>query len=82
MRDTLASADAVPAPVDPALGWLADWHLGLTRLSLFGTDEGKRAAFVRLPERKVAVIILSESDALDARAVAEAILSRLVATRR
>src|ERR1044071_3638697 len=50
----------------------------MTRVALYGTPEGKRNAFVRIPERKVSVIILSDQDGLDARGLAERILARLL----
>ena len=81
VRDTLAASDAAAVPVDPAKGWQADSYRETTRLSLFATPDGKRGAFVRLPERKVAVIILSDTEALDARGIAESITRRLVGGR-
>jgi cyanophycinase len=78
VRDTLAASDAAAVPVDPARGWQSDSYKGATRLSLYTTPDGKRGAFVRLPERKIAVIILTDSDGLDAKLLAERILGRLV----
>lgn len=78
VRDTLAASDAAAVPVDPAQGWQSDSYNGTTRLSLYATPDGKRGAFVRLPERKIAVIILTDGDSLDAKALAEAILIRLL----
>ncbi len=81
VRDTLAASDAAAPPVDPAQGWQTDRYRGTTRLSLFATPDGKRAAFVRLPDRKIAVIILTDHDNLDARALAEQITGHLVSVR-
>src|SRR6185369_16332592 len=76
--DSTDASDAA-ARVDPAKGWQADkpWT-GMTRLALYGTADGKRNAFVRIPERKVSVIILSDQDGLDARGLANQIVSRLL----
>lgn len=45
--------------------------------AVYGTSDGKRNAFVRDLSGGVAVIILTESDSLDARSVAAAIIDRL-----
>lgn len=63
---------------DPARGWTADTYRGVTRLSAFGTADGKRHAFVRIPERQATVIILTNDDAADAKAIAERIADRLL----
>ncbi len=81
IRDTLAAAADAAAPVDPARGWRKDAYLGLTRLSLFGTENGKRAAWMRFPDRKVTVIILSDDERLEAGSIAERISDRVLAPR-
>jgi len=78
VRDTLAASDAAAVPVDPGQGWLTDSYRGTTRFSLFATPDGRRGAFVRLPERRIAVIILTDHDTLDAKGLAEQITGRLV----
>ena len=60
-------------------GWRADSYRGLTRYIQYGTPSGRRNAFVRIPESKATIIILSDSDAVDARALADAITDRLLA---
>ena len=64
--------------VDVTQGWVADRYSGLGRLALYGTSDGRRNAFVRIPERRLTVIMLSEGDSLDAKAIAERILERLL----
>ena len=76
--DSTDSGDPAAAQIDATAGWHADRFHGLTRLALFATPDGKRNAFVRIPERKVTVIILSDADALDARGLAERIMSRVL----
>jgi len=76
--DSTDSGASTGASVDPAAGWQADRFHGLTRLALFGTADGKRNAFVRIPERRVTVIVLSDVDTLDARGLAERVLARLL----
>ncbi|HEX7025543.1 MAG TPA: Type 1 glutamine amidotransferase-like domain-containing protein [Gemmatimonadales bacterium] len=77
-RDSASTDGAEPAPVDPTLGWNREALNGVARLSLYGTPDGKRNAFVRLPEPRIAVIILTDQDDLDARLIAENIVGRLV----
>jgi cyanophycinase len=83
---TVATAVA-NRPVDPApaaddmLGWRADRWRGEPRLSAFGTDDGRRNAFVRLPSRRVTVVVLTDGDDVDARRIAERIAERLVGGR-
>jgi len=69
--DARASAGAMP-------GWRADSHRGTTRQSVFGTDDGKRSAFVRFPDRKAVIIVLSDNDAIDARTISDRLADRLI----
>ena len=64
---------------DGTRGWTRDTFSGVQRLSAYGTSEGRRNAFVRFPERDATVIILTDSDAVDARAIADRIAQRLLA---
>jgi hypothetical protein len=50
---------------------------GMRRQSAFGTAGGRRAAWVRYPERRTTVLILTSDDAADARGMAERIADRL-----
>jgi cyanophycinase len=75
-RDTSgAVADSV-AP-DPALGWRADRVRDMARLSAFATADGRRSAFVRYPDERAAIIILTSSDDVDARGIADRVAERL-----
>jgi cyanophycinase len=76
------SAGAAPVGgVDETLGWRVDRWRGAPRLSAFGTDAGKRNAFVRIPSRRVSVIVLTDGDDVDARRIAERITERLLGGR-
>jgi hypothetical protein len=75
---TGGDAAATPAPRDVAAGWRSDRYRGLSRLAAFGTPTGMRNAFLRLPEARVSIIILTDRDAVDARALAERIADRLL----
>ena len=66
---------------DYSKGWMIDRYQGVTRLAAYATAEGKRAAFVRVPERKVTIIILTNDANADARGMAQQILDRLLTQR-
>jgi hypothetical protein len=74
---TDGSAD-VRQPAARGAGWRADSYRGVTRFAEYGTAIGHRNAFVRIPDRKAVIIILTNSDAFDARATADAISDRLL----
>jgi hypothetical protein len=63
---------------DDTRGWIKDTWRGQTRLSAFGTEDGKRNAFVRYPDRRISIIILTDRDDVDARALSAAIAERLI----
>ena len=65
---------------DPTRGWESTSANGLTRLGVYGADGGKRSAFVRVPDRKAVVIVLTNDDAADAKGMANRILDRLLAS--
>jgi hypothetical protein len=74
-----ATVDSLPP--DPAFGWRTDRVRNMTRLSAFGTADGRRNAFVRYPDARAAIIILTSSDDVDARGIAERIAERLFTPR-
>jgi hypothetical protein len=64
------AAQSPPAPtVGPARG-------------AFAAADGKRGAFVRVPERRATVIILTDDGAADARAMADRVLEHLLDDQR
>lgn len=77
VRDTTGA----PAAPDSALGWRIDRVRGLTRLNAFATADGRRGAFVRIPDRRVTIVILTDREAVDARGLADQIAERLLAPR-
>jgi CubicO group peptidase (beta-lactamase class C family) len=81
-RTYTVGSGASATPIDYARGWTADTYHGVSRLSAFGAAGGKRAAFVRIPDRHASIIILSNDDTLDARAVADRITDRLIDERK
>jgi cyanophycinase len=78
VRTFRSDTASVNPPLDHSLGWSADQVRGLTRLSAFGTSDGKRNAFMRIPDRRATIIILSDSDNLDAKGIADRIAQRLL----
>lgn len=58
-------------------GFTTEMANGMRRQSAFGTSDGKRNAWVRYPDRRTTVIILTADDAFDARAVSQQIADRL-----
>jgi hypothetical protein len=67
--------------LDQARGWTSDTYKGVTRHAAYATADGKRAAFVRIPEKKATIIILTNDPQADARRMSEQILDRLLALR-
>jgi hypothetical protein len=63
---------------DRAQGWEADTFRGLSRLSAFAATGGKRGAFVRFPDKQLAIIVLTNDDSADAKGIAEKIAERLL----
>ena len=61
---------------DYSKGWMADTFHGVQRLAAYGTRDGKRAAFVRIPSRHATVIILANDPNADARGMSERILEQ------
>lgn len=67
---------------DYAGGWTTDAYKGVTRQAAYATPDGKRAAFVRVPDRRATIIILTNDANADARAMAQAILDQVLAAPR
>lgn len=63
---------------DYTRGWTSDTYRGVARLASYATPDGKRAAFVRIPDRHATVIILTNDASADARAMSERILDQLL----
>jgi hypothetical protein len=63
---------------DYARGWTADTYKGVKRLAAYATPDGKRAAFVRIPERHATIVILTNDASADARGMADRILVALL----
>lgn len=64
--------------VDVVKGWEADTSSGVGRLAVYGADGGRRGAFVRAPDRRATVIVLTNDDSADAKGIANRIMDRLL----
>jgi hypothetical protein len=62
-------------------GWQADTYRGLARYRAFGWPQGKRGAFIRLPDRQVTIIVLTNDDSADAAGIADRITDRMLLTK-
>ena len=62
---------------DASKGWESESVGGVTRLAAYGAEGGKRHAFVRVPDKKTTVIVLTNDQNADARGIANSILTRL-----
>ncbi len=77
-RLALGLEDARTWPrADVARGWRVEVHNATRWLVAYGTERGRRAAFVRIPARRAVVIVLTNDDDLDAKGVAGVIGERL-----
>ena len=76
---TGAPNDAIQ--IDVTRGWRVDSVGGRRRLASYATTDGRRGAFVRFPEQRATIIILTSSDEIDARGISEQIAARLFRAR-
>jgi len=69
---------AAPRPIDYARGWQAESYKGTNRLIAWGAAGGKRSAFVRIPDQRATIIVLTNDDSFDAKAAVDRITDRLL----
>ena len=67
----------VPDTTTAVRGFTTDTVRGMRRQSVFGTADGRRAAWIRYPERRTTILLLTSDDAADARGMAQRIADRL-----
>ena len=74
--------DRYPMPnMDSTKAWKIDSYKGVARHAAYATADGKRAAFVRLPDRHATIVILTNDATADAKAMSEKLLDQLLAGR-
>ena len=78
VRDTTSGDGAASHTVDLAAGWEADSRAGAARLSAFAVAGGKRSAFVRIPDKHAAIIVLTNSESADVKRIVDALTDRLL----
>jgi CubicO group peptidase (beta-lactamase class C family) len=67
--------------IDVTRGWRSDSVGGRLRVASYATADGRRGAFVRFPDQRASIIILTSSDEIDARRISEQIAERLFGAR-
>jgi cyanophycinase len=78
-----AATDPPARPFDGRRGFQPIlMEAGSARVGAFGMADGKRSAFVQVPESHITVIILTNDAAADARGMALGIVNRLAAPQR
>ncbi len=77
-RDTTGKTSAF----DATKGWTVDSFKGNARLVAYAAPGGKKSAFVRIPDRGATVIVLTNDDSADAKAIADKISEKLLAARK
>jgi hypothetical protein len=73
VRDTTSGG-----AIDLNKSWEADAYRGVSRFSAFGAPDGKRAAFVRIPDKHATIIVLTNDDRADAKGIADKLTDRLL----
>ncbi len=78
-RDSVSPVTAsAPVLLDTTLGWRAERFHGLQRLAAYGAPDGSRNAFVRYPDERAVVIVLTSDGRADARMLADRLAERLL----
>jgi cyanophycinase len=67
----------VPDTATVVRGFTTDTVNGMRRQSAFGAEGGRRAAWLRYPDRRTTILILTSDDAFDARGAGQRIADRL-----
>jgi hypothetical protein len=76
-----ADPTAAPASIDYAKGWQSDTFKGTARHAAYATASGKRAAFLRFPDRHATVIVLTNDASADAKGMAERLAEKLLSAK-
>jgi hypothetical protein len=78
IRDTTSGDSGGSRVFDAARGWQGYVYRGLSRFASYGLPNGKSADFDSIPEKQTAIIVLTNDDSADAKAITEAITDRLL----
>ena len=63
---------------DLEAGWIVDEYRGARRLVQYAEPNAKRAAFMRIPQRGITIVLLTDSRSVDAKKLVEQIADRLL----
>jgi cyanophycinase len=81
-RDTTRAANGAPS-FDPTKGFSVDSYKGVPRLVAYGSAGGKKDAFVRIPDRNhTTIIVLTNDDAADAKAITDRLSDKIISARK
>ena len=75
---TIPGENGAARPIDYARGWQSESYKGTNRLIAWGAAGGKRSAFVRMPDQRATIIVLTNDDSFDAKAAVDRIMDRLL----
>jgi cyanophycinase len=68
---------------DPTKGFTVDSYKGVPRLVAYAMPGGKKSAFVRIPDRNhTTIIVLTNDDSADARALTDRITDKILSAKR
>jgi cyanophycinase len=81
IRDTTSGDSGGSRVFDANRGWQSDVYRGLSRFSAYGLPNERRSAFIRIPEKRATIIVLTNDDSVDAKAIIDAITDRLLFAR-
>ncbi|MEO6447576.1 MAG: Type 1 glutamine amidotransferase-like domain-containing protein [Gemmatimonadaceae bacterium] len=80
-RVTSGDAGANREGIDRSRGWEQDRYRGVARYRAFASAGGRRGVFVRVPERKATILILTNDESADVRGMSDAIAEKLLGNR-
>jgi len=71
-----------PSKADSGKAWTNDTYKGVQRRAVYGGSDGRRSAFVLVPESTTTIIILTNDPNADAKGMAEKILDQILAAKK
>jgi cyanophycinase len=71
------------AKFDPTKGFTVDSYKGVPRLVAYGEGGSKKSAFVRIPDRNhTTIIVLTNDDSADAKAITDRITDKIISAKK
>lgn len=78
IREPGGATQAGSPNVDFTRGWQVDKYHGAARWAAYGAAGGKRDAFIRLPDQHAVIIILTNDESADVKAIGDRIADKLI----